>query len=54
MAFKNAIRQAIAYAESGAIYDIAAATQRFTERKKEEQARRKEEQEQKKALNEEN
>ena len=52
-AFKNAIRQAIAYAESGAIYDIAAATQRFTERKKAEQVKRKEEQEQRIAPSEE-
>ena len=43
-AFKNAIRQAIGYAESGAIYDIASAIQGFTERKKEEQARKKAEQ----------
>lgn len=43
-AFKNAIRQAIRYAESGAIYDIAEATRRYQDRKKEEQAKNKAEQ----------
>ncbi len=33
-AFKNAIRQAIAYAESGAIYEIAEAAQRYSAAKK--------------------
>ncbi len=33
-AFKNAIRQAISYAESGVIYDIAEAAKEYTERKK--------------------
>ncbi len=33
-AFKNAIRQAINYAESGAIYDIAASAQAYAARKK--------------------
>ena len=36
-AFKNAIRQAITYAESGAIYDIAAGARAYAERKKAEQ-----------------
>ena len=36
-AFKNAIRQAITYAESGAIYDIAAGARAYAERKKVEQ-----------------
>ena len=36
-AFKNAIRQAITYAESGAIYDIAACAREYSERKKAEQ-----------------
>ncbi len=53
-AFKNAIRQAINYAESGAIYDIAAATQRFNERKKAAQAKLKEEQAKKEASQNEN
>ena len=33
-AFKNAIRQAISYADSGAIYDIAASAQAYAARKK--------------------
>ena len=33
-AFKNAIRQAINYAQSGVIYDIAEAAQEYSERKK--------------------
>ena len=33
-AFKNAIRQAIAYADSGVIYDVAASAQKYVERKK--------------------
>ena len=36
-AVKNAIRQAITYAESGAIYDIAACAREYSERKKAEQ-----------------
>ncbi|MBO4309377.1 MAG: phosphate acyltransferase PlsX [Clostridia bacterium] len=36
IAFKNAIRQAIAYADSGVIYDLAASAQVFAARKKEE------------------
>ena len=36
-AFKNAIRQAISYADSGAIYDIAASAQAYAARKKAEQ-----------------
>jgi glycerol-3-phosphate acyltransferase PlsX len=38
-AFKNAIRQAIAYANSGVIYEVAQAAQTFAERKKAEAAR---------------
>ena len=33
-AFKNAIRQAIAYADSGVIYDVAMSAQAYAERKK--------------------
>jgi glycerol-3-phosphate acyltransferase PlsX len=33
-AFKNAIGKAIAYAESGVIYDVAESAKRFAERKK--------------------
>ena len=36
-AFKNAIRQAITYAESGAIYDIATSARAYSEKKKAEQ-----------------
>jgi glycerol-3-phosphate acyltransferase PlsX len=36
-AFKNAIRQAVTYAESGAIYDIAACAKEYAARKKAEQ-----------------
>ena len=36
-AFKNAIRQAISYADSGAIYDIAVSAQNYAARKKAEQ-----------------
>ena len=36
-AFKNAIRQAIAYADSGAIYDIASCAKEYAARKKAEQ-----------------
>ncbi|MBQ2249440.1 MAG: phosphate--acyl-ACP acyltransferase, partial [Clostridia bacterium] len=42
-AFKNAIRQAINYADSGAIYDIAAAAKAYAERRKAEQERKKQE-----------
>lgn len=42
-AFKNAIRQAIAYADSGVIYDVAISAQKHVERKKAEQARLREE-----------
>lgn len=45
-AFKNAIRQAIAYAESGVIYDVAESAQRFAEKKKAERERLAREQEQ--------
>ena len=38
-AFKNAIRQAIAYADSGVIYDVAISAQKHVERKKAEQER---------------
>lgn len=43
-AFKNAIRQAIAYADSGAIYDIAKAAKDYSDRRKAEQERKKQEQ----------
>ena len=42
-AFKNAIRQAIAYADSDAIYDLALCIQRFNEQKKSEHESRPEE-----------
>ncbi len=42
-AFKNAIRQAIQYADSGAIYDIAAAAKAHSDRKKAAQAQKQEE-----------
>lgn len=42
-AFKNAIRQAIAYADSGAIYDIAEAAQIYAQRRKAEHDKHKEE-----------
>ena len=35
-AFKNAIRQAIAYAKSGVIYDVAASAQLYAQRRKQE------------------
>ncbi len=44
VAFKNAIRQAIAYADSGVIYDLAADAQAFAAKKKEEHERAKLEQ----------
>lgn len=40
-AFKNAIRQAINYADSGVIYDIAEAAQAFSERKRAEREQQK-------------
>lgn len=42
-AFKNAIRQAINYADSGAIYDIAEAAKQYAERRKAAQERKKQE-----------
>ena len=44
-AFKNAIRQAIAYADSEAIYDLALCIQRFNAHKKAEQEQQAQEQE---------
>ena len=41
IAFKNAIRQAISYADSGVIYDLAAGAQAFAARKKEEHEKKK-------------
>ena len=41
VAFKNAIRQAIAYADSGVIYDLAASAQAFAAKKKEEHEKEK-------------
>ncbi len=45
-AFKNAIRQAITYADSGAIYDIAVCAREYAARKKAEQEAQKKEAEQ--------
>ena len=44
MAFKNAIRQAISYADSGVIYDLATSAQVFAARKREEREKMKAEQ----------
>lgn len=44
IAFKNAIRQAISYADSGVIYELAASAQVFAARKKEEREKLKAEQ----------
>lgn len=42
-AFKNAIRQAINYADSGVIYDIAVAAKEYSDRRKAEQEKKKQE-----------
>ena len=42
-AFKNAIRQAISYADSGVIYDLAESAAAFAERKRAEQERKRQE-----------
>ena len=45
-AFKNAIRQAISYADSGVIYDLAESASAFAERKRAEQERKRQQTEQ--------